>query len=415
MALLNDLKKLLFGAKAVTKSVADKAVEAGKEAGRDLASESVELFEKAKDKVEDIGKIVLDKADQAMDKAADFAEGVGSKVMQATEVAKAKAQDIADDFTGKEEKAELEKVTENETDSTIMDEIMAETKPEEPAAPAATEGFVELPPLQGSATPLLEAPDVEPGMLDTLKSKAVAAGDKIADTTGEALDTAGDFVEGVGKKVRDTGSNLAEKFGETAGKVGGAILTQSDKAMDKAAEFTEGVGKKVMESGGKLADKFSETAEDVGEVLFEKGGEAVEKAKGFISDLGSKILKTKDDLVSKAEEEATKSGEGADSLIDKMKNLNQKLEDKISGNNQKFADKPLDTGGSEFSKHESFWDKAEKFAKGDYHMKGEQSKPGEMKIQQNPDYKASDKGKVKGFDDKDGDGDELIDDAIVEN
>ena len=201
MALLNDLKKLLFGAKAVTKSAAEKAVEAGKEAGKDLAAESSELFEKAKDRVEDIGKVVMDKADMAMDKAAGLAEDAGSKVMQAAEVAKAKAKDLADDFMGNEEDA-VEPV---ESDD-IMDEILAETKAAEPAL-VTEEETLELPPLKASTEPLLEAPDDEPDVFDSIKESASTAGDKIAETTGDALGKAGDFVGGVGKKVMETGAN----------------------------------------------------------------------------------------------------------------------------------------------------------------------------------------------------------------
>ena len=37
MGIINDMKKLLFGAKAVGKSATKKAVDAGKEAGEELA------------------------------------------------------------------------------------------------------------------------------------------------------------------------------------------------------------------------------------------------------------------------------------------------------------------------------------------------------------------------------------------
>ncbi len=406
MALLNDLKKLFFGAKAVTKSAAEKTFEAGKEAGKGLAESGSDLFEKAKDKVEDVGKIVMDKADQAMDRAGDFAEEVGEKVMQTTETVKAKATEYFSD----DDESNPETTAKS---SDIMDEIIAESKS---PTQADEQEILELPPLKSTAEQpkLIEQPEEEEDIFDNLKKTASIAGASVAAASGEALDKAGDFAEGIGKKVMETGGGMAEKFGGTAEKVGGTILGNSEKAMDKAADFTENVGKKVMETGSNMADKFGETAEDVGEAIFEKGGEALEKAKGFATNIGSKILGAKDELFAKAEAEAAKSGETADSLIDKMKNLNQKLEDKISGNNQQFADKPLDTGGSEFSKHDSFWEKADRFAKGDYHMKGKEPKPGELTIKENPDYKAPDKGKVKGFDDGDGDGDELIDDAIVE-
>ena len=403
MALLNDLKKLLFGAKAVTKSAAEKTVEAGKEAGKGLADSGSELFEKAKEKAEDMGKSVMDKADLAIDRASDFAEEVGEKVVQATETVKAKTTE----FFNKENEAPPA------DGGDIMDDIIAESKTPPQEAP---EGYLELPPLKSQAEQPKqnEQPDAEDDIFESLKKSASSASASMAAASGDALNKAGDMAEGIGKKVMGTGSDMADKFGETAEKIGGTILQNSEKAMDKAADFTENVGKNVIETSGKLADKFGETAEDVGEALFEKGGEALEKAKGFATNIGSKILGAKDELLAKAEAEAAKSGDSADSLIDKMKNLNQKLEDKISGNNQQFADKPLDTGGSEFSKHDSFWEKADRFAKGDYHMKGKEPKPGELTIKDNPDYKAPDKGKVKGFNDGDGDGDELIDDAIVE-
>lgn len=392
MAFFNDLKKLLFGAKSVGKSAAETVAEAGKEAGKNLAQESSEMLEKAKQQAEVIGKVVQDKAGQLIDKAADLAEDVGEKVLQTAEVAKAKAKDFADNLSGDAE----EKAQSNSTSAPT------EKSPEEKAAAAVPEtDTLELKEIPGS---MEREADSEPA--NKQEEKTAAA---VPETDPLAL------VKDTGRKVMDAGSDLADKLEEKAEKIGGALLAHSDKAMDKAAELTENLGKKVLETGGKLADKFGETAEDVGEKLFEKGGEALEKAKDFVADVGSKVLKAKDDLAAKAEEEAAKTGKTADSLIDKMKDLNQKLEDKISGNNAQFADKPLDTGGSEFKKHDSFWDKAKKFAEGDYHGKGNQPKSGEMNIQDNPDYKAPEKtGKVKGFDDRDNDGDELIDDAIIE-
>ena len=47
-------------------------------------------------------------------------------------------------------------------------------------------------------------------------------------------------------------------------------------------------------------------------------------------------------------------------------------------------------------------------------MQGKTPKEGDLSIGENPDFKAPKKGTVKGFEDLDGDGDELIDDAIIE-
>lgn len=383
MALLNDLKKLFFGAKSVTKSATGKVVESGKEAGKDLAGSGNEFLDKARHTAEDVGKVVLDKAENAMKKAGEFAEDVGEKILQTKTSLASKSSEQQDIQTEKattiiDQNEELvpdikgySAYTDKNTGHTpkdtneIMDEIMAESK----STPEADDlDMLELPPLKTS--------NPDPG------SESAAADEDIFETLKKS-----------GNEDSKTSDNLTEKTGD----------------------FAEGAGKKVMDKGSELAGKFGKTAEELGETIFEKGNEALDRTKDFANDLGSKILKAKDDLVAKAEAEAAKSGKSADSLTDKLKNLNQKMEDKISGNNQKFADKPLDTGGSEFKKHDSFWDKADKFSRGDYHMKGDQPKPGEMKIQQDPDYKSPEKGKVKGFDDRDGDGDELIDEAIIDD
>ncbi|MBK9016325.1 MAG: hypothetical protein IPM82_20905 [Saprospiraceae bacterium] len=388
MAFFNDLKKLLFGAKAVTKSAAEKAVDATKEASSDL-------WDKVQDTAADLGKTVAEKADLAMDKAADLAEA-----------AKEKVSDFVNDTPAPAEKPDTDDV---------MEAIIAER--EAAAAPAATEPeeTLELPPLKVAtdAPKLLDDGDptndqaYEPDFLDSLKSTATTTGAAVMDKGGEALHKAGDFASEVGKKVMDRGSKLTEKFGETAENVGEAIFEKGGAAMEKAGDFASKVGEKVMETGGKLTEKFGETAENVGEAIFEKGGEALDRAKDMAAGLGSKIMQAKDDLMAKAQAEAEKSGETTSSLIDKAKELNQKLEDKISGNNTKFADTPLTTGGSEFEKHDSFWEKADRFAKGDYHMKGEDHlELGELKITEKKDTPSDDKDKKT---------DDLIDDAIVES
>lgn len=394
MALLNDLKKLLFGAKAVTQSAADKAVEAGKEAGNDLVQSGGELWEKAKAAAQDLGNTVSEKAEQAMDKVADLTDGIGSKTP---------AHSVATPSTAAPSKPD--------TDD-IMADIMAERQASENARPALAddEEVLELPPLRAApdAPKLLDDGKAdEPALPDPLEGAATATGNAVLEKSGEALGKASNFVEGVGKKLLDTGGEWTDKLGHKAADIGSVVLDKGEQALEKAAGLTEEVGKKVLDAGGRFTEKFGETAENVGEALFEKGGEALERAKGLATDIGTKIWQAKDDLMAKAQAEAAKEGDAADSLADKLKGLNQKLEDKISGNNQPFADKTLHTGGSEFAKHDSFWEKADRFAKGDYHNQGGRLKPGELKLQDDPDFKSGTTKAGK-------DGEDLIDDAIVE-
>ena len=71
--------------------------------------------------------------------------------------------------------------------------------------------------------------------------------------------------------------------------------------------------------------------------------------------------------------------------------------------------------GSLMDGHDDFFEKASKYADGDYHNQGTMdTQMGDVTIKKNPDYiQPEPKGSVKGFEDLDGDGDELIDDAIV--
>jgi hypothetical protein len=64
---------------------------------------------------------------------------------------------------------------------------------------------------------------------------------------------------------------------------------------------------------------------------------------------------------------------------------------------------------------DSFFDKAERYASGDYADEGTPAGK-DVTIRKDPDYKPKENtGKVKGFDDLDGDGDEIIDDAILDD
>ncbi len=68
-------------------------------------------------------------------------------------------------------------------------------------------------------------------------------------------------------------------------------------------------------------------------------------------------------------------------------------------------------GNSTLSGTDSFFDRADRFASGDYHNEGGK----EVRVQDDPDYQPKKKSDlIAGFLDTDGDGDSLIDDAIIE-
>ena len=70
-----------------------------------------------------------------------------------------------------------------------------------------------------------------------------------------------------------------------------------------------------------------------------------------------------------------------------------------------------DTGESTLSGTDSFFDRAARFADGDYHNEGGK----DVRLQDDPDYQPRKKSDlIAGFTDNDGDGDSLIDDAVIE-
>ena len=321
--MLNDLKKLLFGAKSVAKSAANKAKETGKEVGEDLIEKSGDFIEKASDKAGEY-------YDKASDKARDLYD---------------KAKDEVDEFTDKfwkdrEDEPKAEEKKKPETDFTeastsygdsIFDELEDQGKKEEPRS---------------------EMPEEE--------------------------DKPDDFVSKTGERVLKTAEELGEKLREESSKAG---------------------------------EKFKEIAEDVGEKVLKTGGEAFDRAKEAGSKLWDKASEKAKDLYDKAQAEAEK--ESMEEQIKEAEALRQRAEDKA-----KAADK---SEGSTLGSFDSFFDKAKRFAEGDYHNTGgkkkDEASDDKLELTNLPDdHKPKKKsGTVPGFEDLDGDGDEIIDDAIIDD
>ncbi len=331
MGFLSEIKKVLFGAKAVTKSAADKAADYGMEKGGDFLESADDILDSAKDKAGDLGGNVMEKGGDLFGKAKDVAGDMASSFSEK-----------AGDFLG--------------------------------------------------------------GAKDT-------AG-KISDQLGEnpVVQKAGNVAENVGGKIIETGSNLAEKAGEVAENVGGKILDASSPYVEKAGDV----------------------AENVGGVILNKGSDAIDKAKDF----GSSMMEKTNELMEKANAEAAK--ESLDSQIDEAKSWSDKLEDHVKGDNPltqkdpKFGYDNLDK--SLIDDKDDFWSKAEKYAEGDYSGTGKskietpstpETTPGDNndifkntaernKALEEAAEKESFKGDIKGYTDTDGDGDPMIDDAIID-
>ena len=103
-------------------------------------------------------------------------------------------------------------------------------------------------------------------------------------------------------------------------------------------------------------------------------------------------------------------------LFDKANEVLVKIKDKVTTGPEDFADTTLDekmaSTTSTLEGSDDFFDKASKYASGDYQAFDPNAN--DPKLSQDPSYEAKKSTARKpGFEDLDGDGDEVIDDAII--
>jgi ElaB/YqjD/DUF883 family membrane-anchored ribosome-binding protein len=190
-------------------------------------------------------------------------------------------------------------------------------------------------------------------------------------------------VEPISETMKRAAKAGSEKF-EQAKKAGGEAFEQAKKsgaeALDKAVEMSDHVWDKVDEASEKVA------AADI-----------PGKAKDLVDKVSDKINTTMDELLQKAED------------------LDKTIEDEkraMDADGDGYADIPthqkLRDQGSLIDDKDDFWSKAENFAEGDYSM-------GKARVVGSDDSASEtpDDGKLRGFEDRDGDGDPLVDDAII--
>ncbi|MEZ5058136.1 MAG: hypothetical protein R2879_13960 [Saprospiraceae bacterium] len=333
MGFLNEFKKLFFGAKSVTKSAADKAMESGKEKAAEFADKANDYTNKAIDELEEMSKKAQEKAGESWEKTKDYAEEVGEKVLKKSDEFWDKAEQKYKDLLGDDEEA-------TETSEATFKE-------------SPTENFHTETPKEHTA--------------------------------------------------------FSEEFGEEP----------VSRAGNKTAESLENLGKKVLEK-----------SDEINEKLADKAGQAWDKTKDYSEKVGGMLFEKGSDLYEKAKKYAEESGEKLEDLIEKANKAAQEAEDKVNQKGTEFSEKVHDTKETFFDKHDDFFSKAQRYADGDNHAfdkkprvivnpdqkKGETSSKEERfnELLEGPGDKPNNKGSIKGFDDTDGDGDSLIDDAIVE-
>ncbi len=270
-------------------------------------------------------------------------------------------------------------------------------------------------------------------LLFGVKSVTKSGAGKVADKSqelGEELLERGSKAYTKGKDVaEDAVENASDKFSDIVEKAKDKISDISDlvsvnETVDKAADFTEDVGKKVLAQGSKAASSTIEFAEKVGKKVMDVGGDAIEKAGDVSEKVGEKMLDAKDKLMDRAQEVSDKISDKFDETYEKAKKL--EAEEALEGDS-KYADKPIDIDESLLEDSDDFFAKAEKYAEGNYSGKADKVKfdqetdemTKELKVGETTislpegDKQKKEMAKAAGFEDLDGDGNEVVDDAII--
>lgn len=187
-------------------------------------------------------------------------------------------------------------------------------------------------------------------------------------------------------------------------------------------DFIEETGRKVMETGDELLEKSQDFAERTGKVVLEKGGEALEKAKKVAEEVGGKVLEKGAEVGGRMSEvfgDAAKKAEDKFAQFFEEAQRAAEEETKAKSEPRDFNKEPIKTPAERLQEDsldskQDFFSKAERFAQGDHHAFNE--KPRVIPSDGTAPAKTSDQpvNPLRGFEDLDGDGNELIDDAIID-
>jgi gas vesicle protein len=231
----------------------------------------------------------------------------------------------------------------------------------------------------------------------------------LGDKVQEKAEQAGQFAEKVGKDVIDTAKPVLDKLQQNTEQVGKVVLENSKEWTDKAGNFTEDIGKKVMDTTETLWNTMKDNAEDLGRKILNKEEEPIAETPDVFAS-NQATTTNYDNLFSEGDSTATEQLK-KEVPIKEEKPFVPKEDPFKEFDNSHEKSSHLEELKSKGTVGGSFFDKAEAFADGRY------DDVKDSYIQE--DESASEKkdkfdGKIYGFEDQDGDGDSLIDDAIID-
>lgn len=173
-------------------------------------------------------------------------------------------------------------------------------------------------------------------------------------------------------------------------------LQESEPPSPKEPSAFRQVADSGLDAAAKAGLKAKKAAGEVGEELLNRAAETGARLKG----------KT-DAFIAHANREAERMR--AEEEAEKARIAKAQAEARARAFNNEEGER--DAKDSTLKGTDSFFDRADRFARGDYHNEGGK----DMRILEDPDYRPAKKGdRIAGFDDRDNDGDSLIDDAEIE-
>lgn len=369
MSFLSSLKKLFFTTESVAKSAVDKAVDYTKEKAVDLVEVAKETATDIGEKTSGLREAVIEKANVALDKVEAVTEKVVEKAGDVAESAWEKTKDIAENVADVAGKAasKVEDIAESSWEK--AKDVASDAGSKTAYVVSKSSENVDVVTHKDGESLSSDNDYVESAYInvaDPAKSGTETVGEKIAGLFENAKEAASEAVD----KISD--SELVKKAGAVAENVGTKVMETGSAALDKASEISENIGAKVLDASDHAWDKIG-TAKDA----------IAEKAKEVAGDISQKF----DDTVKKAE---------------------TFLAEEDAKPKKDFADETLTTGPDLLAGKDDFFAKASQYADGNYDAFSE----GKISItDQNKTGKQA--SKAAGQDDTDGDGNELIDDAII--
>jgi len=301
------------------------------------------------------------------DKTQDMAQDAGASILEKTSGLRDAVKNTADDV--------LEKAKEVADDLTDTVKNVSEDV--------------------SDGTLLSKAKDAASSVTSTLKDTAddildSDAGQKLQEVTSAATDKVKDLADTVTEKV----SSATEALGDNA-------------AVKKAATVSEDVGDKVLTAGEEFMEKAANVSEKVGTKVLEKGSDMLDSAGELSEKVGAKAMDIKDDIAGKAQVAAEKIEEKFDETMAKAEKM---AAEEAANPTGEFSKETLDTGGSLLEGTDDFFSKAAQFGDGDYNAFDE----GKTILQdERVELPKAEVARAAGFTDLDGDGNEMIDDAIL--